>query len=156
MGWDADWYGNCSRCGHDWREHLEGEGCSECEYEIEHEDPDAPAQVCEERPGGRLTEYHQPIRERAYVDTDGVRWNLRRGELRWKRVERLAADPALGMLWVYADTIREIPVDERPEVLRRIRPYVEGRADGPGHTDFRIGEFRDGGYRSLLIIEESC
>jgi hypothetical protein len=86
MGWDADWYGNCPGCGHDWREHLEGEGCSECEYEIAHEDPGAPARVCEERPGSRLAVYHQPIRERAYVDADGVRWNLRRGELRWKRI----------------------------------------------------------------------
>lgn len=39
--------GNCSTCGHDWREHLLEEGyCSECMYEIDHGDPDAPAEPC--------------------------------------------------------------------------------------------------------------
>jgi hypothetical protein len=101
-------------------------------------------------------DYLQPIHDRQYVDPDGVRWSLWRGELRWKRVERLAADPAVPLLWVYADTVREVPAGERPAALARIRPYVEGRADTDDHAGFRIGEFRDGEHRSLLIIEESC
>lgn len=38
--------GSCDRCGHDWREHEPDEGCGECRYEIEHDEPDAPAAVC--------------------------------------------------------------------------------------------------------------
>ena len=35
--------GECPVCGHDWREHIPADGqCSECTYEIEHEDPGAP------------------------------------------------------------------------------------------------------------------
>ncbi|WP_284289424.1 hypothetical protein [Angustibacter aerolatus] len=37
--------GRCHECGHDWREHLP-DGCSECSYEIEHEEPLAPQAVC--------------------------------------------------------------------------------------------------------------
>lgn len=46
------YYGACPVCGHDWREHFPVEGCGECEYEIEHEDPDAPSTPCTERAPG--------------------------------------------------------------------------------------------------------
>lgn len=49
--WRADrqqraFYGDCPHCRHDWREHDPAEGCGECQYEIGHEEPDAPAQPC--------------------------------------------------------------------------------------------------------------
>lgn len=38
---------DCPACGHDWREHLAGEGvCSECVYELEHAEPQAPEVPC--------------------------------------------------------------------------------------------------------------
>ncbi|MEJ5868478.1 hypothetical protein WDV85_12105 [Pseudokineococcus sp. 5B2Z-1] len=41
----------CPACHHVWLEHgLEGPSCGECEYEIEHEDPDAPASPCRAEP----------------------------------------------------------------------------------------------------------
>jgi hypothetical protein len=42
------YYGACTTCSHDWREHLPNEGCSECQYEIDHEAPAAPATPCTE------------------------------------------------------------------------------------------------------------
>lgn len=42
----ANWYGDCPACGHDWREHIALEPCSECEYEIEHGEPGAPTEAC--------------------------------------------------------------------------------------------------------------
>jgi len=48
-------FGNCPDCGHDWREHIppaveEDEPCSECVYEIEHDEPGAQAVACRRRP----------------------------------------------------------------------------------------------------------
>lgn len=48
------YYGDCPCCGHDWREHHPTEGCSECAYEIEHEEAGAPTEPCgAEAPGYR-------------------------------------------------------------------------------------------------------
>ncbi len=45
-------YGDCHRCGHDWREHRGGslgeDLCGECRYEQEHETPGAPDDLCNE------------------------------------------------------------------------------------------------------------
>jgi len=30
------WFGDCPHCGHDWREHIAPDPCSECRYEREH------------------------------------------------------------------------------------------------------------------------
>jgi hypothetical protein len=46
------YYGDCPVCAHDWREHMPEDGCGECQYEIEHEDPDAPLTPCTERAPG--------------------------------------------------------------------------------------------------------
>jgi hypothetical protein len=40
------YYGDYPTCGHDWREHMPGEACGECAYEIEHEEPEAPSTPC--------------------------------------------------------------------------------------------------------------
>ena len=36
----------CPACGHDRREHDPATGCSECRYEIDHDEPGAPARPC--------------------------------------------------------------------------------------------------------------
>lgn len=36
----------CPACGHEWGEHIPPEPCSECRYEIEHGEPDAPSAPC--------------------------------------------------------------------------------------------------------------
>src|SRR5689334_661082 len=40
------WYGDCPACRHDWREHIPPDPCSECQYEIDHEEPNAPVAPC--------------------------------------------------------------------------------------------------------------
>jgi len=57
-------YGDCFRCGHDWREHAGGlfgeDACGECRYEQEHEEPNAPATVCAEvAPSAPSTAWHE-------------------------------------------------------------------------------------------------
>ncbi len=43
--------GNCEACRHDWREHaIDGEPCSECRYEIDHQEPGAPVLPCPAQP----------------------------------------------------------------------------------------------------------
>jgi hypothetical protein len=43
--------GDCPVCAHDWREHIPADGqCSECTYEIEHDEPDAPTVACTVQP----------------------------------------------------------------------------------------------------------
>lgn len=37
----------CPSCGHEWREHIPPNPCSECLYEIEHGEPNAPSAPCE-------------------------------------------------------------------------------------------------------------
>lgn len=44
--------GGCAACGHDWREHSGtggvplGDGCSECDYEVEHQQRDTADPPC--------------------------------------------------------------------------------------------------------------
>lgn len=50
-----EFFGNCPDCGHDWREHIppavdDGEPCSECTFEIDHQEPEAPSVPCQRRP----------------------------------------------------------------------------------------------------------
>lgn len=45
--------GKCYQCGHVWQEHMREDdsfSCGECEYEIEHGEPDAPNEPCVLRP----------------------------------------------------------------------------------------------------------
>jgi hypothetical protein len=56
-------YGDCPRCGHDWREHRGGwfaeDFCGECRYEQEHETPYAPVVLCDEvAPSPPMTAWH--------------------------------------------------------------------------------------------------
>lgn len=43
----------CSDCGHDWREHIAPDPCSECQYEIEHDDRHARGLACTATPPAR-------------------------------------------------------------------------------------------------------
>ncbi|BCJ48493.1 hypothetical protein GCM10010168_64420 [Actinoplanes ianthinogenes] len=45
-------YGVCGECRHDWREHHPVQGCGECGYEREHDEPGAPGAVCAARAPG--------------------------------------------------------------------------------------------------------
>jgi hypothetical protein len=108
---------------------------------------------------GEPMEIRSPIRDREFVDEGGTRWQLRGGELRWNRVERLIRDPQVPVLHVYLDEVSEVPGAERENVLARIRPYLKSAGDGStrsDHTDFVAAEFKDAGHRSMLVIEESC
>ena len=43
------YFGDCLWCVHDWREHppvVDEVACSECRYEMEHEEPAAPLELC--------------------------------------------------------------------------------------------------------------
>lgn len=94
-----------------------------------------------------------------FVDSRGTTWLMRRGELRWSRVQRLIRDPGVSVLHVYLDGIREVPTAERESLLAKIRPYLKTSGDGPGtddQTDFVAAEFKADGPRSMLVVEESC
>jgi hypothetical protein len=123
------------------------------------------AEVVEETAGaspdsdGEPMEIRSPIRDREFVDEDGRRWELRGGELRWGRLERMMRDVRVPVLHVYLDEVNEVPAAEREKVLARIRPYLKSAGGGaaPGdHTDFVAAEFKGEGHRSMLVIEESC
>ena len=55
LGQRYPFFGDCSDCGHDWREHIApavsgSEPCSECDYKIKHGEVDAPAVACRAKP----------------------------------------------------------------------------------------------------------
>ena len=111
--------------------------------------------------GGEPVEVWSPIRDRRLVDLDesGVLWRMRGGDLRWSRLERLVRDPAVPVLHVYLDEVKEVPTAERENLVATIRPYLEPAGDGraPGdHTEFVAAEFKAGDQRSLVVVEESC
>jgi hypothetical protein len=109
--------------------------------------------------GGDPMEIRSPIRDRRFVDERGAVWLIRRGELRWIRVERLIRDPDVPVLRVCLDELGDVPTSERENLLTTIRPYLKSAGEGRApddHTDFVAAEFKGADDRSMLIIEESC
>jgi hypothetical protein len=102
--------------------------------------------------------YPSLIRARVYVDEQGVRWRMRRGELRWGRIERLMSDAAVRVLKVYREEITDVAAAERSGLLATIRPYLKGEraSEANDYTDFAVAEFKDDRHRSLLVVEETC
>lgn len=52
--------GRCENCGHIWQEHMSENDryrCGECDYEIEHEDPNAPVDTCTLVPPSEVLRY---------------------------------------------------------------------------------------------------
>ncbi|WP_432943928.1 hypothetical protein ACQPXM_01485 [Kribbella sp. CA-253562] len=113
-----------------------------------------------ERPDSTAGEpviYQSLVREREYVDEQGVRWRRRRGELRWSRIERLMSDAGVRVLKVFRDDVSEVAAGARSGLLATIRPYLKGEAeDADDYTDFVVAEFKDDRHRSLLVVEEYC
>jgi hypothetical protein len=110
-------------------------------------------------PGGEPMEIQSPIGDHKLIDESGTPWRMRGGELRWSRLERLIRDPAVSVLHVYLDEVKEVPTAEREKLLAMIRPYLKPSDDGraPGdHTDFVAAEFKADDHRSMLVVEESC
>jgi hypothetical protein len=110
-------------------------------------------------PGGEPMEIRSPIGDHKLIDESGTLWRMRGGELRWGRIERLIRDPAVPVLHVYLDEVKEVPTAERESLLAMIRPYLKPSGDGraPGdHTDFVAAEFKADDHRSMLVVEESC
>ncbi|WP_157728220.1 hypothetical protein [Actinopolymorpha singaporensis] len=93
-----------------------------------------------------------------YTDEQGVRWRLRRGEVRVSRVEHLMRDPDVRVLHALGPEVRDVPVEEREAFLVTIRPYLKGvkRPSSGDFTDYFLGEFKDDSHRSLLVVEERC
>ncbi|MEV0799248.1 hypothetical protein AB0I34_16270 [Kribbella sp. NPDC050281] len=108
-------------------------------------------------PAGQPVEWYQPVRSGQYTDESGVRWQMRGGELPWKRIERMIHDPQVRVLHAYQNEIRDVTPEHREEFMAMIRPYLHGkRVVADDHTDFRAGEFKDSERRSLLVVEETC
>ncbi|MGW5190746.1 hypothetical protein ACWEOO_15960 [Kribbella sp. NPDC004138] len=109
--------------------------------------------------GGEAVEVWSPIRDRWLVDESGVLWRMRGGDLRWSRLEHLVRDPAVPVLHVYLDEVKEVPTAERVNLVATIRPYLKTSGDGraPGdHTEFVAAEFKADDQRSLVVVEEYC
>jgi hypothetical protein len=103
-------------------------------------------------------DWHQPIRSGGYTDETGARWQLRGGDLPWKRIERLIDDPQVRVLHAYANEIHDVDPEHRDSFTARIRPYLDGKrsASEDDYTDYQAGEFKDDQRRSLLVVEETC
>ncbi|MET9314103.1 hypothetical protein ABZX12_19990 [Kribbella sp. NPDC003505] len=109
--------------------------------------------------GGEPLEIWSPIRDLRLVDESGVLWRMRGGELRWSRLEHLVRDPAVPVLHVYLDEVKEVPTAERENLVATVRPYLRTSGDGraPGdHTEFVAAEFKADDQRSLVVVEEYC
>ncbi|MEV8376414.1 hypothetical protein AB0P21_26970 [Kribbella sp. NPDC056861] len=109
-------------------------------------------------PAGPPIVWCQPIEDGEYVDEADIRWELRGGELPWKRIERLFRDPHVRVLRAYQDEIRDVAVEDRARFAAMIRPYLDGTLSREvgDFTDFEVGEFKDDQHRSLLFVEVSC
>jgi hypothetical protein len=109
-------------------------------------------------PAAPPMDWYQPIRSGEYTDETGARWQLRGGDLPWKRIERLIDDPQVRVLHAYANEIRDVTLDRRDRFMAVIRPYLDGKrgASVDDHADFQAGEFKDDQRRSLLVVEETC
>jgi hypothetical protein len=127
--------------------------------------PEAFADVVEETAdvspdlGGEPMEIKSPIRDRRFIDHHGLPWQMRRGDLRWSRIEHLIRDPEVPVLHVYLHEIKGVPIEERETLLATIRPYLKparGGTEPSDHTDFLAAEFKGDDHRSMLVIEESC
>jgi hypothetical protein len=108
-------------------------------------------------PAGQPIGWYQPLRSGQYTDESGVHWQMRGGELSWKRIERLIHDPQVRVLHVDQNEIRDVNPEHREGFMAMIRPYLDGeRVIADDYTDFRAGEFKDDQRRSLLVVEEMC
>lgn len=109
--------------------------------------------------------YNSPIHEAEYIDQHGVTWQMRGRKLRWPRIQHLILDHQVPVVHVNMDQVREIPDDERRNLLVRVRPCLKNGECHPhiavfrsagDQTDFIAAEFTDDRHRSLLVIEEDC
>ena len=109
-------------------------------------------------PAGTPIDWYQPIGSGEYTDETGARWQLRRGDLPWKRIDRLIHDPQVRILHAYQNEIHDVPLEHRDTFTATIRPYLDSKraAAMDDYTDFRAGEFTDDQHRSLLVVEETC
>lgn len=109
-------------------------------------------------PAGPPIDWYQLLISGEYTDETGARWQLRGGDLPWKRIERLIHDPQVRVLHAYANEIHDVTLEHRDRFTAMIRPYLGGkrRAAVDDYTDFQAGEFRDDQRRSLLVVEETC
>ncbi|MDX6236898.1 MAG: hypothetical protein QOG10_1713 [Kribbellaceae bacterium] len=99
-----------------------------------------------------------PIRDREYLDPDGVRWRKRGGIPTVTRVEHLIRDRHVRVLHLYLSDVRDVSAEDRDEFLSKIRPYLKGSrtASPQDYSDFVAAEFKDDQQRSMLVVEESC
>lgn len=109
-------------------------------------------------PQGEPVELVRPLKSGEYSDDLGVRWRRRGDQLPWKRVQHLLRDPQVQVLHIDFDDVRLVDAEQREEFLAMIRPYLKGGSlpESAGASDFRAGEFKDSGHRSMLIVEEYC
>ncbi|MEU4192775.1 hypothetical protein AB0E69_12810 [Kribbella sp. NPDC026611] len=97
--------------------------------------------------------YPSPIRERQCRTADGVVWRMRRGEFRWRRVERQMRDPAVRVLHVYLSDMTEVPPSERDSLVARVRLRL---TDPSGYGGFTLAVFDDGARGRMVVVEEYC
>ena len=109
-------------------------------------------------PAGPPIDWYQPIGSGEYTDETGARWQLRGGDLPWKRIECLIHDPQVRVLHAYQNEIHDVTLEHRDVFTATIRPYLDSKrgAAMDDYTDFRAGEFKDDQRRSLLVVEETC
>ena len=110
---------------------------------------------------GNVTVRVSPTQSRQWTDEAGTRWRLRGAGpgVDLKRLEHLLADDAVRVVLLDGPgPLADVLPAKRPALWARMQPYLRGKADRAQNdqTEFVIGEFKDAGGRSLVVIEEHC
>ena len=103
---------------------------------------------------GSSYEWPRPVYDGAWVDTDGVLWRMRGGQLDARQVRRLLKRPNLRVVWAYELAVVLVHGSAREELIAKIEGHFVGHA--PPHSSFELGDFRDADHRVMLLIQESC
>lgn len=115
---------------------------------------DVPVAQAEVGSGGQVLEQPRPIKDRGWVDNNGVAWRMRGSRLEPKAARKLLRRPDLDVAWAYDARVALVTGAERRDLLSRVEAIMDGAA--PPYSHFVLGEFRDDDRRRLLVIEESC
>src|SRR3954447_19725017 len=82
-----------------------------------------------------------PIRDREWLDAEGVRWQMRGHPIGERETRRLLKRPELRVLHVNGEQPREVTGPDWVRVLQALAAFHRGEASRYG--DFCVAEFRD-------------
>lgn len=105
-------------------------------------------------PDGQAAPWPTPIRDRQWVDAEGVVWRMRGAALGRREWVRLLKRADVRILHVYGLAPVVLSKPDAAPLIDRMEEFFAGEA--PPMSDFVIGDFRDGQRRVMIIVQESC